>query len=103
MSSIYIAEFSGVAQTIGRGAGVVPVVDMPPVNEQKVSIGSSSNPFGGNTRLIRINVDATCSIQITRGAGTLPAVSVVNMRMPANSTEYFSVQPGSTLNSIANS
>lgn len=107
MSVVYISEFASVAQATGRGAGVVNIVPMPPLAEQDPAFGTASKPFGASTRIIRVNVDAICSIRITRpeaipASGAL-AATTAQLRMPANQTEYFEVIPGSVLTAISNS
>jgi hypothetical protein len=102
---LYIAEFPSVAQGIGRGAGVVPVVAMPPIEEQVVAISGTANPskpVSGGTNLIRVNTDTTCSIAISGPNNPAAVATTANARLPANQTEYFSVAPGSIVSVIAN-
>jgi len=98
---IYISEFTSVATDIGK----VPLVPMPPVTEQTIPPGTPSAPFGAGTMIIRVNTDATCSIKISHGPPAVGAsvATTANLRMPANSTEYFAVRPGSVLTAIGNS
>jgi hypothetical protein len=91
MGVIYIAELNAIG---GGGNHPISGAQWPPVVEQTVTIGgasSTSNVFNKNTTLLRINVDSVCSIVI----GLNPTATVVNARMAANQTEYFSVPPNS--------
>jgi hypothetical protein len=73
----------------------------PALAEQTVAIGAGSaqsQPFGGGTKMIRVNVDAACSIAI----GPDPTAVTTAKRLSANQTEFFIVQPGHRLAVIAN-
>ncbi len=94
MAIVYITEYAGIA---------VPTQapSEPPVNEQTVAIGASSaqsKPFTANTRLIRVSVDAICSVVV----GANPTATTTNGRFAANQTEYRAVQPGHILACITN-
>lgn len=89
MAVLYIAEFTDLPVFQGNS---VPAPRMPPVAEQTVAIGAETDSaaFNAKTRVIRVHADAICSIVI--GTGN-PAATTSNMRLAANSTEYFSVRP----------
>lgn len=75
---------------------------MPSLTHQTVVIGGSSTQsaaFSTGTYLIRVEVDATCSIQI---GTTNPTATTTSMRFVAGQTEYFLVQPGDKLAVITN-
>lgn len=99
MASLYIAEFRDVAfDSFGRGIGVA---QGPPLAEQKLTISGSSNPsaaFNSNTKYIRVETDAICSIAL----GAAPTATTDNMRFAANQTEYFGVHGGLKLAVITN-
>lgn len=99
MAKLYIAEFSGLAGA--QGPLPAPLVQLPPLAEQTVTIGSETDSaaFGGGTKLIRVHTDAICSIAV--GSGN-PAATTSNMRLPADHTEYFAVSPGDKLSVISN-
>lgn len=100
MSKAYITEFSDMQpMTVGGGLGSM-VLWQNQVN-QVVAIGggsANSNPFNAKTRVIRVNVDVTCSIDI----GSAPTASANTARMQAGTTEYFGVYGGQLLAVIAN-
>jgi hypothetical protein len=81
----------------------VNIANAPPVAEQIVAIGGGSvtitNPFSSKTAVIRVHADSICSIAIG-GSGVTAAAT--NMRMPADTTEYFSVQPNQYIAVISN-
>lgn len=93
MAVVYITEYA----RQGRDAAgyQMVVADEPPVANQTVAItvGSvQSSAFNANTKFVRISTDAVCSIEF----GTNPTASATTRRMPANTTEYFSVPQGSS-------
>lgn len=94
MASLYLTEFSG------AGAERTQVAKTPRVNMQKLTIGSEvkSTAFKPETSLIRVHVDAICSIAI----GDSPTASTSDSRMSADTTEYFAVRPGDKLSVISN-
>jgi hypothetical protein len=66
-----------------------------------VAIGGASQqsaPFGGGTRIIRVTVDAICSVFI----GQNPVATTAHPRFAANQTEYMEVNAGDQLAVIAN-
>ena len=102
MATLYVAEFERPRNQW------VDIANAPPVVEQTVAIGGSStqiaNAFGGTggtqfrTALIRVATDSICSIAI----GANPTATTSNMRMAANSVEYFSVMPNHKIAVITN-
>jgi hypothetical protein len=95
MAVLYISEYSGYLQ----GGVQVPVE--PAIATQTVAIGGSSTQsaaFNANTRLVRLETDAICSISF----GQSPTVTTSNARMAANSEDYFEVQPGHKVAVITN-
>lgn len=59
---------------------------------------SQSAPFGANTYMIRVHVDAIASVAI----GPNPTAVITNKRFAKDQTEYFGVLPGHSLAVIAN-
>lgn len=97
MAKVYVAEF----ETMGSAsAGSPQVAAMPPIAEQTVNITTEtdSNAFNANTRFIRVHADAICSIAI----GAAPTASTSTLRLAADQTEYFGVQPGHKISVITN-
>lgn len=97
MATLYVAEFE-------RGRNQYRnVANAPPVAEQTIAISGSSTriavPFGPKTVEIRIKTDLICSIKF--GDSTVTATTT-NMRMSAEDTEYFSVQPNQYIAVISN-
>lgn len=93
MATLYITEYS----RQGRDASgfQMVVADEPPAANQTVAIGGTSaqsSAFNANTKFVRIHTDTTCSIEF----GTNPTASATTRRLPANSTEYFSVPLGAS-------
>lgn len=100
MATLYIAEFTESA--FGQIAGHAPVAALPAVTEQTVAISgtsNASNAFGNQTEIIRVHTDTTCSILV--GTGT-PVATAAKLRMVADQTEYFAVQPGDKIAVITN-
>lgn len=96
MATLYIAEFERPRnQWVG-------IANAPPIAEQIVAIGGSStactNAFNAKTAMVRVEVDAICSIAF----GTAPTATTSNMRMNAGDTEYFSVSPNMKIAVIIN-
>lgn len=92
MATVYITEYA----RQGRDASgfQMVVADEPPIVNQTVAItvGSvQSSAFNNLTKFVRVSTDAVCSIEF----GTNPTASSTTRRMPANTTEYFSVPQGS--------
>jgi hypothetical protein len=97
MATLYVSEFG----SIGTG-GQAQIVSGKPLASQTVAIGASSaastNPFVSGARIIRVHTDAICSIAI----GASPTAVAAALRMGANQTEYFEVQPGDKIAVIQN-
>jgi len=100
MATLYVAEFSTIG---GRSNFPVAGAQCPPLAEQTISMSGTSaqasNGFGTNTKFIRINTDAICSIAF----GANPTAATTDMRLAANQTEYFAVIPGQKIAAITNS
>lgn len=99
MATLYITEYvrTGLTPRVSVLAG-----EEPAIATQTVSIGASSaqsSAFNAETRFVRLNTDAACSILF----GTNPTATASKTRMAANSTEYFAVLPGMKLAVITNS
>ena len=101
MATLYVSEYDGVAP--GGSGGAAQVAPGKPLASQTVAIGGTSaavtNAFSAGTKIIRVHTDAVCSIAV---AATPTAVATA-LRMAADSTEYFSVQPGDKIAVITNS
>src|SRR3984957_17948017 len=66
---------------------------------QTIAIGASSaaNPFGAQTRQVRIVANTACNVQIGDGSATATAGSPF---LPANAVEYVMVTPGEYIAAI---
>jgi hypothetical protein len=98
MAILYISEFANIGRDQGEG---VQVATLAPLAEQTISIAGSSTQsvaFGVYTNFVRLCCDAVCSVAV----GANPTASGINLRLPANTPEYFQVTPGQKLACIAN-
>lgn len=91
MAKVYVTEYA----RQGRDASgyQMVVADEPQTTTQTVAIGAGSvqsAAFDAGTKFVRVSTDAICSIAF----GTNPTATANSMRMPANTTEYFSVPLG---------
>ena len=99
MAKLYISEYS----TTGTNrSSAVQISAEPCLRDQQpldFSAGAvASLPFLAQTIFVRVHTDAPCSIAF----GSTPTATTSNKRLPANTTEYFGVQPGSKISVIAN-
>jgi hypothetical protein len=95
MAVCYISEYPGGSP---HGSQAPPE---PAITEQTVPIGATSaqsQAFSGGTKMIRVNVDAACSIAI----GPDPTAVATAKRLSQNQTEFFVVQPGDRLAAVQN-
>jgi len=93
MAVLYITELSRVGRD--SAGSIMVVADLPVVAEQTVAIGAGSvqsSAFSALTKFIRISTDAVCSVSF----GPNPTATATTMRLPANTTEYFSVPLGAS-------
>ena len=99
MATVYILETNATG-----GTGNFPISAAffnTKAIQQTVAIGGSSaqsSAFNVTTNLIRVHVDAICSINI----GSNPTATTTTARLAANQTEYFTVNPGDKLAVITN-
>lgn len=96
MATLYISEYT----EEGFNRAGLPVASEPPIAEQTVAIGAEakSSAFNAKTRYVRIHNDAICSILF----GTSPTATTAKKRLPADTIEYFAVQPGDKISVISN-
>jgi hypothetical protein len=94
MATLYLTEYGS------AGEQRTQVAQTPRVAMQTVAIGAEakSAAFKPSTRLIRVHVDAICSIVISSD----PTATTSDSRMAAGDTEYFGVNPGDKLSVISN-
>ena len=101
MAFLYLTEYGG-----AQNGGIVSIAQGPAIITQKLAIGAEtkSAAFNANTRIIRVHVDAICSVAIgpIGAAGTGPTAAITSKRMAADNTEYFGVNPGEKLSVISN-
>lgn len=92
MAKAYITEYTNRAQDGNNqffdGGLEPPVAEPTPVVIGAGSLQSAA--FNANTTIVRVHVDAICSIAF----GTNPTATVNTRRMAANATEYFGVPKG---------
>lgn len=95
---VYVAEFTEPSRYAGS---LMPAAAVPAVAEQTVAIGGAStqsSAFNAKTHLVRVHTDAICSIAF----GSDPTATTSTMRLAADTTEYFEVQPGDKIAVITN-
>ena len=85
--------FSNIAAQIAQ---TPPLVEQTPITI--AATAASSTAFGTTSNYVRLNCDVTCSIAF----GTGPTATAGNMRLPANTTEYFGIVPGQKVSVITN-
>ena len=98
MATLYITEFDRQGRDIDSYSA--PVAAWPPIAQQAITISSTSAQsavLNALTTLVRVHADTACWIEI----GTNPTATNAKMKMPADSTEYFSVRSGSSTTKIA--
>lgn len=95
MATLYITEF---ASAVGNGR--TPIAQAPAVAHQTVAIGAEADSaaFNPKTTLVRLHCDAICSVKFD----DTPTATTSTMRLAADQTEYFGVQPGSKVSVISN-
>jgi hypothetical protein len=99
MAFMYVTEYAGLGSS-NNGTDVQAVAAPPLVEQPRVAISgasAASAAFGPNTTLVRIEVDAICSVNVGGNAATTNSG-----RMVAGQTEYFRVAPGQVANVISN-
>lgn len=99
-ATLYIEEFAN--QPTPQATVIWQAAKTPGLAKQTVAIGGSSAQsaaFTSSTTLIRIESDATCSVEI----GTPnPTATATSMRVAAGVPEYFVVNPGDKIAVITN-
>ena len=96
MAKLYISEFSSLGL-----AGGAQIAAAPPIVVQVVDFtggATSSNPFNGGTRYVRLSNDTICSLRFDGSAATTNYP-----RSPADTIEYYGVQGGAIVSAIVNS
>lgn len=89
MAVLYITEY---ADSL-HNSGAIQIACEPENASQTVAIAgasAASSAFAGNTRLVRLETDAICSVKF----GTAPTATTSNRRMQAGDIEYFGVPIG---------
>ena len=96
MAKLYVTEFGGMGLAHSQTAQTPPIVEQTPVVIGGGSLQSAA--FDNATTVVRIHTDAICSIAF----GTNPTATANTMRLPADTTEYFSVKGGQKVAVITN-
>lgn len=100
MASAYISEYATVGAP-GPSGDIFQCPQEPALTEQLMTISGSSTqsaPFDSRTRMVRVEVDAICSLAF----GLSPTAVTTAKRFAANQTEYFGVIGGHKVAVIAN-
>lgn len=96
---LYITEYT----TFGhdRRGHMIPAPQVPPQTQQTVAIGGGSldsNPFADKTRLVELHCDVICHIAWSTSeqvkTGNQVAATTSHKRLPADTTQFFTVEPG---------
>lgn len=96
MATAYITEYQKYS-----GSGTMFQAALEPAQKNQtvaITTNTQSSAFGKNTYLIRVHVDAICSIEV----GPNPTATTASKRMAANQTEYFAVLPFQKIAVITN-
>jgi len=82
-NNLYVAEFTRLATA---GGLTVQAPEFPPIAEQKVTFTTStpSGAFNGETRILRLNADADCHVNV----GAAPVATAAMYFLKAG-VEYF--------------
>jgi len=101
MAKLHITEFSNLQNAVGVGhaqeSAQLPM--LPPVAQQVVTFTTTtqSAALNASTRFVRLIADADCHIEV----GADPTATTSNMRLQADTTEYFGVTAGHKIAVIA--
>lgn len=99
MAVLYVTEYT----TFGHDSRghAVPAPQIPPVADDTVAIGGgslNSDPFNDATRLVELHCDVICHIAWSTDAqvkgGNQVAATTSHKRLPADTTQFFTVEPG---------
>ena len=99
MASLYVTEYRRFGRD-NRGQ-TIPAPKTPPVAQDKVAIDVTSTDsavFSDETRLVELHCDAICHIAWATDSqvksGSRPAATTDLKRLPADTTQFFTVDPG---------
>ena len=98
MAKLYITEFTDLGRNFSGLAMAAP--SAPPVASQAVTFTTTtqSAAFNDATKLIMVQADAVCSIEI----GSDPTATTNSMRMAAGETRFYGVTPGHKIAAVTN-
>lgn len=102
MAFLYITEYKRFGRD-DRGH-TIPAPQTPAITKDKVAIGAgslNSNVFNDTTRLVELHCDVICHIawstQTQVKGGAQIAATVAFKRLPADTTQFFTVGPGGSV------
>jgi hypothetical protein len=90
----FATEYQSLLQNTLSGA---PIAHGPPLATQVIQISgisTASQPFSPATRILRLHTDTTCSIFVGSTTPVAASGAQGTGRLPANGTEFYSVEPG---------
>lgn len=97
MAVLYISEYRRIGREPHGGPGTtIPSPLEPSLRNQTVAIGATSAQslqLDNETTLVLVSTDAVCSIKF----GEDPVAKSTDLRMPADSGQFFAVSPNSKL------
>jgi len=91
MATLHVTEFSRSGNS--ESGAMLQVAKVPPVADKTVTFTTSSvqsDAFSADTRFVRIHATANCHLRFAVN----PTAVTTDMRMLADTTEYFAVNPG---------
>lgn len=96
MAKLWITEFDRIALDAGLAAPMM--AQTPALTTQVVTYSTStqSAAFGASTKFVRVVSDTNCHILF----GSSPTATTSNMRIAADSAEYFGVVAGQKIAAI---
>jgi hypothetical protein len=101
MAKVYITEYVAMGQEWAGSRPIAAVQEPANVDQAPITLSATSQqsePFAGNSRLVRVHTDGVCSFSF----GEDPTATTSNRRMGAGQTEYFGVVPGHRIAVIEN-
>lgn len=97
MAVVYISEYAKLGREAYGGPGTnIQAPLEPAIRNQTVAIGASSiqsSEFSKETTIVLVATDAICSVKF----GANPNAKSTDMRLAANTSQFFAVAPGSQL------
>lgn len=94
MPNLNITEFAGLSYASGQGG--LPIVPLPPLATQNIALtatSAQSSAFNTSTRLIRVNTDTACFIEV----GSNPTALATSLSLGVGREQFFAVPSGAKI------